>query len=304
MPLSLLQDGRASIASVVFTADFSSISSNAARYAAFIAAHFEAELVATHSFLPSQAAHEAEMATQEPREDRKERLQQLSETANTLTSMGPRVRTQFLDGDPSEAVPAFADSLPQGLLVVGTHGGSSLERCVIGSVAERCLRRTSSPVITVGPHVPAPNSPGMFSEILYATDCSKIASRAAPFACAIADSFRSELKVISIVDEVVGSVPDLLADLDFRTRREIERLLSGACDHFIEMHAAAKAETARDEILRYALQMHSDLIILCVHRKRPLELLDRNSIPIQLIAEASCPVLTVNRHSSIARSDA
>lgn len=297
MALALLENGQLSISSVVFATDLSLVSHNAGLYAMAVAEHFQAELIVTHSFIPSQSAEEVELLKQHPSADRLERIARLKTTAAAFAFRHLRLRTQLLEGDPSSTIATFADSLPHSLLVLGTHGGSSLGRRLIGSVAERCLRRAVCPTLTVGPHVPPPDVAYPFHSMLYATDCSGMASRAAPLACAMAGSFHSELKVISIIDEHAGPVADLLADLDFRTRKEIDRQLPGACDHFTESRAIANASSAREQILRYATSTHSDLLILGVHGRRTIEILDRNSVTIQIIAEASCPVLTLTNDS-------
>ena len=293
MSVNPLQNGELAIGSIIFATDLSTVSEKAGVYAAMLAKHFHAELVIAHAFIPSQNAEEVEVLKQHPSADRIERLHKLEETAAPLLARGLHVRAQLLEGDPSDKIPAFADAQPRPLLVLGTHGGSSLGRRIIGSTAERCLRRVACPTITVGPHVPLPDVTKPFRAILYATDSSNMASRAAPFACAVAGSFQSELKVISIVDEHDRPVPDLIADLDFRTQEQIKRQLPGACDHLIEARAVASAGDARNQILRYAEDTQSELLILGVHRRGTIELFDRNSITIQLISRATCPVLTL-----------
>ena len=297
MALALLENGQLLISSVVFATDLSLVSRNAGLYAMAIAEHFQAELTITHSFIPSQSAEEVEVLKQHHSGDRIERIARLKTTVAAFAFRDLRVRTQLLVGDPSSTIATFADSLPHSLLVLGTHGGSSLGRHLIGSVAERCLRRAVCPTLTVGPHVPPPDVAYPFHSMLYATDCSGMAPRAAPLACAMAGSFHSELKVISIIDEHAAPIAELLADLDFRTRKEIDGQLPGACDHFTESRAIAHASNARREILRYANSTHSDLLFLGVHRRRTIEILARNSVTIQIIAEASCPVLTLTSNS-------
>jgi nucleotide-binding universal stress UspA family protein len=295
MSVNPLQNGQLAIGSIVFATDLSSVSEKAALYAVILAQHFQAKLVVAHAFIPSQSAVEVEVLKQHPSADRIDRLRKLDETAAPLHARGLNVTTRLLEGDPSDKIPAFADAQTRPLLVLGTHGGSSLGRRIIGSTAERCLRRVASPTITVGPHVPVPDGARPFRAILYATDSSTMASRAAPFACAVARSFQSELRVISIIDEHNCLVPDLIADLDFRTQEQIKRQLPGACDHLTESRALASAGDARDQILRYAADTRSELLILGVHRRATIELLDRNSVTIQLIARATCPVLTLTR---------
>jgi nucleotide-binding universal stress UspA family protein len=202
-----------------------------------------------------------------------------------------------LDGEPSEMIPAFADGIPHSILVLGTHGGGSVERHLIGSVAERSLRRAACPTLTVGPQVPELNRLNTFECMLYATDCSEMASRAAPLACAMARTFASTLKVISIIDDEDGPVADVLAELEFQTHQAIGDEIKGQCEDFSEPRVLANSKRAREEILKYADKTKSDLIILGVHRRKTIEIFDRNSVTIQLITGAHCPVLTVTKDS-------
>ncbi len=297
MPIDVLRDARLSIASIVLATDFSSASRNAALYAAAIARHFDAELIVIHAFILSQNAREAESLGRIDSAERRHLSEQLRATVASLPPSRAIMRTQLLDGEPSEKIPAFADGIPHSLLVLGTHGGGSVERHVIGSVAERSLRRAACPTITVGPNVPELNRTQIFSRMLFATDCSEMASRASPLACAMARTFSSDLRVISIIDDKQGPLADLLADLEFHTHQAIADQIEGQCDHFSEPRVLASSKRAREVILKYADDTKSDLIILGVHRRRTIEILDRNSVTIQLITGAHCPVLTVTRDS-------
>lgn len=297
MPIDVSRDARLSIASIVFATDFSSASRNAGLYAAAIARHVNAELMIIHAFILSQNAREAEFLGRIDSAERRHLEEQLRTTAASLVPSGESVRVALLDGEPSEKIPAFADGIPHSLLVLGTHGGGSVERHVIGSVAERSLRRAACPTITVGPKVPELSRTQIFSRMLYATDCSEMASRASPLACAMARTFSSDLRVISIIDDKEGPLADLLADLEFHTHQAIANQIEGQCDHFSEPRVLASSKRAREVILKYADDTKSDLIILGVHRRRTIEILDRNSVTIQLITGAHCPVLTVTKDS-------
>lgn len=296
MSIHISQEGRLSVASIVFATDFSPASHNAGLYAAALATHFAAELVVLHTFVLSQSAMEAESRSSAQSAERRELVKRLQSTAASLAPSPGRVRAVLLEGDPSEKIAAFADDIADSLLVLGTHGGSGVERHLIGSVAERSLRRTACPTITVGPKVSTFTGDAPFACMLYATDCSEMAVRAAPLACAMAKSFSSALKVISIIDDRHGPVPDLLADLEFHTLQAIATHMN-SCDHFSESRALASPGEARQQILRFARETQSDLIILGVHRRRTIETFDRNSVTIQLITDAPCPVLTVTKDS-------
>jgi nucleotide-binding universal stress UspA family protein len=57
--------------------------------------------------------------------------------------------TQVVEGNPSEEILAYATEHGIDLITMGTHGRSGLDRVVMGSVAERVVRRSSVPVLTV-----------------------------------------------------------------------------------------------------------------------------------------------------------
>jgi nucleotide-binding universal stress UspA family protein len=59
------------------------------------------------------------------------------------------VRTSIVEGSPSRDIVAFADEEDCDLVVMGTHGRAGVERWIIGSVAERVVRESTVPVLTV-----------------------------------------------------------------------------------------------------------------------------------------------------------
>lgn len=59
------------------------------------------------------------------------------------------VVTRIEEGDPAERILAYAAEIEADLVVAGTHGRTGIERRVIGSVAERIVRRAERPVTTI-----------------------------------------------------------------------------------------------------------------------------------------------------------
>ena len=55
-------------------------------------------------------------------------------------------------GSPSRAIRKFVEDNDIDLVVMGSHGRSGLSRVVLGSVAEKVLRRTRVPVLVVDLH--------------------------------------------------------------------------------------------------------------------------------------------------------
>jgi universal stress protein A len=56
---------------------------------------------------------------------------------------------QSLQGQPSEAIIAFAEEINADLIVMSTHGRTGISRVLMGSVAEAVVRHAPCPVITI-----------------------------------------------------------------------------------------------------------------------------------------------------------
>lgn len=59
------------------------------------------------------------------------------------------VESTILEGSPSREITRYADENDIDVIVMGTHGRSGVDRLLLGSVAERVLRSSPVPVLTV-----------------------------------------------------------------------------------------------------------------------------------------------------------
>ena len=59
------------------------------------------------------------------------------------------LETAILEGAPSREIVAYAEETPCDIIVMGTHGRSGVNRILLGSVAERVVRTSSVPVLTI-----------------------------------------------------------------------------------------------------------------------------------------------------------
>jgi len=55
-------------------------------------------------------------------------------------------------GDPASVIVTVAEELKVDLIVMPTHGHKGIARMILGSVAERVVRESRWPVLTIGPH--------------------------------------------------------------------------------------------------------------------------------------------------------
>jgi len=58
-------------------------------------------------------------------------------------------RREIVEGSPSRRIVQYAEDEAIDLIVMGTHGRGGIDRLLLGSVAERVVRTSSVPVLTV-----------------------------------------------------------------------------------------------------------------------------------------------------------
>jgi nucleotide-binding universal stress UspA family protein len=259
--MDTLNDADVAFRSVVCGTDLTSASLGAARYAALFARHYDADLILVHAFTLVQPALEVEALRHQASAQRMELESAVSALLDKLGPHTPHSATVVREGYPVPVVQALSGERHPSLVVLGTHGGGAIQRHVVGSVAEELLRTLPGPVLTVGPHVPAPPASNLtIGRILHATDLSQASARAGAYAEALARAFGSRLEALHVVP-------------------------SGAHDD---------ATDVRDQILEHARMQGSDLIILGAHHHSWLARHLRTGPAFQVVLRAACPVLTVS----------
>jgi len=99
---------------------------------------------ASYSSMPMETSweHVRDMLGEEG-EQALERVQELAEPE------GVGVETIVVDGSPSREIVHYAEDGGIDLIVMGTHGRGGIDRLLLGSVAERVVRASKVPVLTV-----------------------------------------------------------------------------------------------------------------------------------------------------------
>jgi nucleotide-binding universal stress UspA family protein len=66
-----------------------------------------------------------------------------------LAQQEGNLRAVLRQGDPAQEILTAAEELEASMIVMGTHGREGLAHLILGSVAERVLRKSSVPVLSV-----------------------------------------------------------------------------------------------------------------------------------------------------------
>lgn len=281
---------------VIYATDFSSYSENAGRYVSLLARHFDADLMVAHAFLLSQAAEEVEAESNPPQKSaqRRELESALAAVAQRFGEGAKRVVPVLLDGDPREKIPRLAMENAPSLLVLGTHGRGRVERGITGSVAERVLRATDGPSLTVGPDVPA-LQPGTqpFRHILFATGLSAASVRGAAYAKAMAQTFHARLDVLHVAHPEDMEDPGRMKEIREHLTTTLESVLPGEAWEALDPKGAIETGRAHRRILDYIHGSSVDLLVLALRKSSHQWLQPRLSGAFHIVANAPCPVMTI-----------
>jgi nucleotide-binding universal stress UspA family protein len=282
---------------VIYGTDFSLCSQNAGLYSALMAKHFSAKLLVAHAFTLSQAALEVEIDGSLVSQQRQDLQLLLSQKASALASGSFDSFESIpilLDGDPKDVLPRLADEYQPSLLVLGTHGGGWVEQKLIGSVAENVLRSTRWPALTVGPQVQRLTSGrSPFHRILYATDLTAAAAKAAVFAVSLAQAFGAEIDVLNVIAGGAVDHPDRLGEIGKRFYSALDAVVPEDAKEFCDPRTFVAVGDAHEQILQHIKERSTDLLVLGIRKTSHLGMETRTSGAFRLIVDSQCPVLTV-----------
>ena len=280
---------------VIYATNFSLSSQKAGEYAARIAAYFSATLLVVHTFTLSQAAMEVESVESHLSAQRKDLMSLLSKQASHLSSNTVEAVSTLLEGDPNEVIPSLADRNSPSMVVLGTHGGSRLERRIVGSTAEKILRSTNCPSLSVGPLVRPVNSTKFpFESILFASDFTPSGARAAALAVSFAETLGAKIDVLNVIQEDDIGNPDRLSILQTKFYGALDGLVPQQAKEFCDPKTFVADGKAHDLILKYIREKNIDLLVLGIQKTSHLGMEMRSSRAFQLIVDAECPVLTIS----------
>jgi len=297
--MSAIESGvRFTLKNILLLTDFSEPSELAVPFAMAVAREYESNVYAMHVLTPVPLAY----ATPESAEAAIEGLEEGAEAGMQ------RVEAQLL-GVPHEMMLVRAESVWSpveralseseiDLVILGTHGRTGAIKLLLGSVAEEIFRRTSVPVLTIGPSVrKGVHSGGQFRRVLFATDFTNEAQAAAPYAISMAQENQARLLLLHV-----------MRDPDFKTSKrtpqdsvanamhQLYELVPPEAELWCRPEATVRFGNPAERIIEAANELEADLIVLGV-RDAAGQLgaathLERTTAH-KVVARATCPVLTV-----------
>lgn len=272
---------------ILVPVDFSEISAHALRTASMLAARCgQAQIVAMYANWFEAPPYFTMGRLDELQKEFRESLQLAQDSLaafvrSTLGDLADAVQVRAMEALPADGIRQLAALKKADLIVMGTHGRSGLNRWMLGSVAERVLRESPVPVLTVRS---APRE--TIRRVLCPVHDTELSRRALNFAAGLATCFDAGLTVLH-VHEPSGSNP--VSDLcswvpaEERSRCSIQELV--------------RQGDAAEEIVKLAAAEPYDMVVLGAARRRFFEGMILGTTTLRTVRHAPCPVLTVGLSS-------
>jgi nucleotide-binding universal stress UspA family protein len=297
--------------------DFSDYSRRALDNALAIARWYESTVTVLYVFTPTPMAMDGPgpMAFNPialTPVDRERLCAEITAFARAESAPGIVIDAVLREGNTTGQILEEATAINADLLVLGTHGRSGFERLLLGSVAEKVVRKASCPVMTVPRRLPdaVPIGPVTYKRIVCPVDFSESSLHALRYAMSLAQEADGALTVLHVVSSELDDardLPDIAYDEtrsigDFLKQREdalrhrLQEATRGVHE-FCEVESLLTHGKPWSEVLRVAAEKHSDLIVMGVHGRGAADLWFFGSTTQQVVRQAACPVLTL-RHEA------
>lgn len=232
--------------------------------------------------------------------------QRVTETVKKTRPEGVEIEPVIILGSPADEIIKYADKNDIGLVVMGTHGRSGISRWALGSVANKVVRGSKSPVMLVRSKGACPTAQKrLLTRVLVPLDGSEIGEAALPYATEIASKLGMEMVLFECVPlayhlyssgEIVSQIP--------YTQQEMEPLLAGAKTYLERVAEQAKAKNIKyrievrsgapaEAIVKASDELAVDLVAMSTHGRSGLSRWVFGSVAEHVLEGGSTPLLLI-----------
>jgi nucleotide-binding universal stress UspA family protein len=294
--MPVLQRVSVSIKNILLASDLSSASHVAASYAKGLALNFRSAVEIAHVSDPSPSVVTSYMESilgLPVKEKQHVSNENLGRLQKDFADAGIEACTSLPQGHrPHVTLLNLAREHDSDLIVAGTHSKWGLERLIVGSTAEELIRQAACPVLTVGPHAKHPqDGPLVFRTIVYATDFSPEAAKAAVFALSFAQDSGARIYFCYVADS--RTTPEERKSLDAQFKAALKKMIPESTYEWCSPETVVEHGNAAEGILKLSDRVHADLIVLGARNASFWLTHIEHGLTPDLLAEATCPVMTV-----------
>lgn len=229
---------------------------------------------------------------------------QLAVAQAQLEALGADVRLVPVEfGAPAEVILRHAERLDVDLIAIGCGRHLGPGKPMAGPITETVIQRARQPVLAVAPS--APETP--FHRILCPVDHSATSRRGLRNAIRLAQIFRSEMCVLSVVPEVswlsaameVGDLRDVQHQHAEHWRREFEEFLQGVEFGEVVWRSEVRAGSPAEQIVAEARKFEAGLLVMGATGRSELVKALTGSVARKVLRDLPCSILVVKSEDLI-----
>ena len=285
------------LTNILHLTDFSSSSDAAFHWAMAIARANQAKLLVLHVLVPNALAYMAPDYSPQIALDAQEKCacDEMRRMREHLVGL-PHDMILRRNSDVWMAVERELGKARSDMIVLGTHGRTGLNKLLLGSVAERVLRCSMVPVMTVGPGVVPMESDGKFHRLLFATDFTLGSAAAGQYAGTLVNRDEAELTLLYTFTPGKPAGSETSSELSVAEAfHRLDELARDTDTPRGRTHTFVEFGDAGAKILDVAMKTKADLIMMGVGKAKSIFAATHLEIGTihNVVAQASCPVLTV-----------
>lgn len=209
-------------------------------------------------------------------------------------------------GSPAKEVATYAKNFGVDIVIITTHGRTGLAHLLLGSVAERIVRLSPAPVLTVRPSTIVPNDGLRLRTVLLPTDFSENAAVVQPYAIELAREAGAKILLAHVVEDSVyyasaaagegigvdveAWLTAICAEADKRLRSEAAAL---SAESGLEVVPILSRGRAAERLVEIATEQHADLMVISTHGYTGLSHLIFGSVAERIVRISHVPVLSI-----------
>ena len=291
---------------ILFPTDFSECAEHAFSHAAELASFFDAEVHVFHTRIRPLSYYPALKHLLDEAE-KQQTIESIPEGSKDEKVMRAPVGDQVIvisaekTGQAAyEEIISYSKEHDIDLVVMGTHGRRGPKRLFIGSTAERVVRLSDCPVLTLRSDAQTAN-PMHLKNILVPVDFSDFSIDAIKYALELAKNWNAKITLLNVIEEAVlptvyGVEPVSVFHVDHLIEESV-KMIQNLKESYLEGYPNIEAKVvvghAAFTITDFANENDTDLIVIPTHGLTGLKRFLIGSVAEHVVRNAQCAVLTV-----------
>jgi nucleotide-binding universal stress UspA family protein len=218
-----------------------------------------------------------------------------------------RVDVEVRLGHPAEQIVAVADEQHAALIALATHGYSGLKRWALGSVADKVVHATTTPVFIIRSGEETHLGEVAFKRILVPLDGSDFARQALPIATELAIGAHAEVTLLQAVSPTIEAFPgfpplgrplpqlgEVLTAMRAQAAKELGECAGELRRQELPVTTTVANGHAAEVIVDEAGQRHADLIVMATHGYSGIRRWALGSVADKVLHAAATPLVLVH----------